>query len=251
MHAVRKHILEILKETGGATVAELAERLDMAPVSVRHHLDILQGDNLICIGRIERTGSVGRPQQIYQLTDDAADFFPKNFALLAAGMVRQLKHLLPPDQVDAVFASLADEMAAEANLAVLEALPLVERLERVTAFLNERGYLARWEPCASDDPGDDVQFKLYKHNCPYAGVAGEHRELCLMDQLLIDRLVGVHCDRTASVANHDRCCTYQISASGGAAGGAPAQVGASSALPVRAAPIEFAIYNQQEVVMAA
>ncbi|HRA68783.1 MAG TPA: helix-turn-helix domain-containing protein [Caldilinea sp.] len=144
MHAVRKHILEILKETGGATVAELAERLDMAPVSVRHHLDILQGDNLIRVGRVERTGSVGRPQQIYQLTDDAAELFPKNFALLAAGMVRQLKQLLPPEQVDAVFHALADKMAEEVNLTELETLPLAERLERVTAFLNERGYLARW-----------------------------------------------------------------------------------------------------------
>ena len=31
-----------------------------------------------------------------------------------------------------------------------------------------------------------------------------------MDQMLIDRLVGVHCDRTASVANNDRCCAYRI-----------------------------------------
>ena len=234
MHAVRKHILEILKETGGATVAELAERLDMAPVSVRHHLDILQGDNLIRIGRIERTGSVGRPQQIYQLTDDAAELFPKNFALLAAGMVRQLKQLLPPDQVETVFASLADEMAAEADIAALEALPLAERLEQVAAFLNERGYLARWEPRATS--GSDY-FVLYKHNCPYAGVSGEHRELCMMDQLLIDRLVGMHCDRTTSVANHDRCCTYQISA--------------ANALPVHTAPIEFTLYAPQEVMLAA
>lgn len=244
MHAVRKHILEILKESGGATVADLAERLDMAPVSVRHHLDILQGDNLICIGRIERTGSVGRPQQIYQLTGDAAELFPKNFALLAAGMVRQLKQLLPPDQVEAVFASLADEMAAEANIAVLETLPLAERLERVAAFLNERGYLARWEPCATED---GKHFALYKHNCPYAGVSNEHRELCLMDQLLIDRLVGVHCERTASVADHDRCCTYQIGAPTQAS--APIQANASIPLPARTTPIEFALYSQ-EVVLA-
>lgn len=243
MHAVRKHILEILKELGGATVAELAERLDMAPVSVRHHLDILQGDNLIKIGRIERTGSVGRPQQIYQLTDEAAELFPKNFALLAAGMVRQLKQLLPPDQVEAVFASLAAEMAAEANLDVLEALPLTERLDQVVAFLTARGYLARWEPCTK---GGDVHFVLYKHNCPYAGLSGEHRELCQMDQLLIDRLVGVHCDRTASVANRDRCCTYQV----GAPVNTPASGGAPATLPARTTPIEFALYNQ-EVAMAA
>ena len=54
MHSVRQSILEILKESGTATVADLAERLEMAPVSVRHHLDILQGDNLIRVGRVER-----------------------------------------------------------------------------------------------------------------------------------------------------------------------------------------------------
>lgn len=234
VHAVRKHILEILKESGGATVAELAERLEMAPVSVRHHLDILQGDNLIRIGRIERTGSVGRPQQIYQLTEDAAELFPKNFALLAAGMVRQLKQLLPPEQVDAVFHSLADEMAAEAGVAELETLPLAERLDRVTAFLNERGYLARWEPCTTDG---ENHFVLHKHNCPYAGMSGEHRELCMMDQLLINRLVGAPCERTASVANHDRCCTYQIEH-------------AQSANVAHPAPIGFARYHQDLLLVA-
>lgn len=212
MHAVRKHILEILKETGGATVAELAERLDMAPVSVRHHLDILQGDNLICIGRIERTGNVGRPQQIYQLTEEANDLFPKNFAILAAGIVRQLKEQLPSEQVDAIFRSLAIEMAAEANLADLETLSMPERLDRIIAFLNERGYLARWEPAAD---GEHDVYMLHKHNCPYAGMSSEHRELCMMDQLLIDQLVGAPCSRTASVVNNDRCCTYQIEVQSG------------------------------------
>ena len=122
-------------------------------------------------------------------------------------MVRQIKQVLPADQVDAMFHSLANEMAGEADMASLEALPLDQRLDRVTAFLNERGYLARWEPC---DDGDGAHFLLYKHNCPYAGVSGEHRELCLMDQMLIDRLVGVPCCRTTSVANNDRCCTYEI-----------------------------------------
>ena len=54
VHLVRKHILDILKERSGATVAELAGCLEMAPVSVRHHLDILQGDNLIRIDRLAR-----------------------------------------------------------------------------------------------------------------------------------------------------------------------------------------------------
>ena len=113
MHAVRKRILELLKELGAATVAELAERLEMAPVSVRHHLDILQGDNLICVDRLQRKGSVGRPQQIYALTDEACRHFPNDFATLANNLVRQIKQILPQNQVDQAFESMAHQIAGE------------------------------------------------------------------------------------------------------------------------------------------
>ena len=206
VHAVRKNILEILKETGGATVAELAERLDMAPVSVRHHLDILQGDAMIRVGRVERNGAVGRPQQFYVLTAEAATLFPDNFAALAAGLVRQLKGFLSPDQLRCAFHALAHEIAAESDAGNWEQLPLENRLERVTDFLNQRGYLARWE--ANNAAGGG--YLLHKYNCPYSGVSGEHRELCVMDQMLIDELVGRHCCRIQSVADNANCCTYAV-----------------------------------------
>lgn len=206
MHAVRKNILEILKETGGATVAELAERLDMAPVSVRHHLDILQGDALIRVGRVERNGAVGRPQQFYVLTAEAAALFPDNFAALAAGLVRQMKGYLTPEQLQCAFHALAQDIAAESDCANWSQLPLEKRLERVTDFLNQRGYLARWEARDEGQGG----YLLHKYNCPYNGVSAEHRELCVMDQMLIDQLIGQHCCRIHSVADKGNCCTYAI-----------------------------------------
>jgi predicted ArsR family transcriptional regulator len=206
LHAVRKHILEILKEREGATVAELAESLHMAPVSVRHHLDILQGDNLISVDRLERKGNVGRPQQIYALTNDANEHFPDNFAALASGLVRQLKRVLPPEQVEAAFKSLAEDFAGKIQPTLAD-LSVEERLERVTSFLNERGYLARWEVDESDEDGG---FLLHKCNCPYAGVSDEHNELCLMDQALINELMGESCQRIQSMAKDARCCTYRV-----------------------------------------
>lgn len=205
MHAVRRHILELLKERDGATVAELADCLDMAPVSVRHHLDILQGDNLICVDRLERKGHVGRPQQVYALTPDANNHFPDNFAALAAGLVRQLKRVLPPDQVDCAFRAMAQDFAGTL-LPRLEGLSTEARLQQVTRFLNERGYLARWEVDEDSEGG----YLLHKANCPYAGVSDEHHELCLMDQALINELMGTPCRRIQSMADHARCCTYRV-----------------------------------------
>jgi len=206
LHAVRKHILELLKERNGATVAELAESLTMAPVSVRHHLDILQGDNLISVERLERKGNVGRPQQVYALTQVANEHFPDNFAALAAGLVRQLKRVLPPEEVEAAFKSLAQDFAATMQPTVA-GLPIEERLEAVARFLNERGYLARWEMNVG---GSDGGYLLHKCNCPYAGVSDEHNELCLMDQALINELMGESCQRVQSMAADARCCTYRV-----------------------------------------
>jgi predicted ArsR family transcriptional regulator len=206
VHAVRKHILELLKERDGATVAELAESLNMAPVSVRHHLDILQGDNLISVERLERKGNVGRPQQVYALTNVANEHFPDNFAALAAGLVRQLKKVLPPEQVEAAFKALAQDFADKIQPDLAQ-LSLEERLEEVTRFLNERGYLARWE---INEDAEDGSFLLHKCNCPYAGVSDEHNELCLMDQALINELMGESCQRIQSMAKDGRCCTYRV-----------------------------------------
>jgi len=206
LHAVRKHILELLKERNGATVAELAESLNMAPVSVRHHLDILQGDNLISVGRLERKGNVGRPQQVYALTQFANEHFPDNFAALAAGLVRQLKRVLPPEEVEAAFKALAEDFAGKMQPTLVD-LPIEERLEKVTGFLNERGYLARWE---TDESAGGGSFLLHKCNCPYAGVSDEHNELCLMDQALINELMGESCQRIQSMAKADHCCTYRV-----------------------------------------
>ncbi|MEZ4735266.1 MAG: ArsR family transcriptional regulator [Caldilineaceae bacterium] len=219
MHAVRKSILEILKEQySGATVAELAERLEMAPVSVRHHLDILQGDNLICVERLERKGHVGRPQQVYTLTPEANCYFPNNFAGLAHKLMDQIKHILPPDQVPLAFRSIARQIAADFKAdgravakrngkEASETRAIEEHLEHVTAFLNERGYLAQWEPAPDGNSGE---YLLHKYNCPYAGVSAEHRELCTMDQTLINELFAEPCQRVESMVDGSHCCTYRI-----------------------------------------
>ncbi len=215
MHLVRQSILEILKEHSCATVAELAERLNMAPVSVRHHLDILQGDNLICVERLARTGAVGRPQQVYALTEDANRYFPNNFAALASGLLRQLQDVLPPERFEIALKNMAREFTAPLDLDGPDSALDAERMEQIVDFLNERGYLARWEEreitgrVDNSDTGDSV-YLLHKCNCPYAGISAQHHELCIMDQALVDELVGQHCERVQSLAADEPCCTYRI-----------------------------------------
>lgn len=201
MQEIRSRILETLKQMGPSSAGTLADSLNVPQVTVRYHLDILLGDDLIAVAKAKRRRAVGRPQQLYSLTAEADTHFPDNFAPLTAGVVRQLKQLLPADKVEGCFRTLAEEMAQPLTNESPVGEKLDKRMDRVVAFLNERGYMAQWEP------GSGL---LRTHNCPYAGVAGEHRELCCMDLALIESLSGQSCERIEAIAEGGRCCSYQV-----------------------------------------
>lgn len=216
-----------MKEQGDVTVAELARKLEMAPVSVRHHLDVLQGENLICSPRVRRRGTVGRPLQVYALTEAANAHFPRNHEALAARMLDELKGLLPAEQLHGMLERMAD---SEARLAppLPDDASLEQRLEMTVAFLNQRGYLARYERSGE-------AYLLYTLNCPYSGVSEQHRELCAMDLRLIGTLLGATPTPVNRLAEGGCRCAYRV-------GSAPADSGqAPSAAPALARPQRVAI----------
>lgn len=182
MQSTRRRILEILKIENKATVTDLAQSLEMAPVSVRHHLDILQGQDLVT-SLVQHKRTVGRPEQVYQLTAAANDFFPQSFRALAADVLHEVKRMLPTNALQGIIERLAERTLAEAPPA-RSGQSVDERLADVTTFLSEKGYLAQWERHNGD------RLLLHTCNCPYAGLPAEHPELCQMDMILVSGLVS-------------------------------------------------------------
>ena len=202
MQQVRFRIIEIIKEQGSATVSELAEQIGLAQVSVRHHLDILVGEDLVCLAGVRRRPGAGRPSQVFTLTDSATKLFPQRHAILADGILDELKTVLPQAKIREVLARLAEKTSRSAPPS-WDGEPLEQRLDEVAGFLTEQGYSARWEAC-------DGFFELHVCNCPYAGVAENHPELCGMDQTMILRLLP-HAARVESrVLNGASHCRYVV-----------------------------------------
>lgn len=96
-------------------------------------------------------------------------------------------------------------------------------MDHVVAFLNERGYLARWEKEEQQSQSyslhetntggagaGDISYLLHKCNCPYSSVETAQNELCTMDMALIEKLLGQKCERICSLTDDDPCCTYRI-----------------------------------------
>ncbi len=201
MQTTRHKILEILKIRSQATVSDLAEALQMAPVSVRHHLDVLQSQDLVTTQTVHKR-TVGRPEQVYLLTAGANQYFPNNFQGLSAAVLEELKRHLSTAELQVMFRSLAERTAQCAPAWETGQLD-EDRLEEIAQYLTANGYLATWER-----DGDDLV--LHTCNCPYAGVAELHPELCRMDILLVTELTGQTPQCTSRLVNGTGRCTYLL-----------------------------------------
>jgi predicted ArsR family transcriptional regulator len=202
MQDTRKDILDYLKENGPATVGELAEILDLTPVTVRHHLDILRGEELVGDPAIRHRNTPGRPQYTYSLTAKASEHFPKNYCDLASNLIEELKASAEPGRVNVIFEGVASRLALTAPPPV-PGEPLAHRLDRTVAFLNQHGYVARWEHAPEG-------YLLHTCNCPYEALAGGNPELCGMDLSLVGNLLGTVPQRVSRVVEGAATCAYLI-----------------------------------------
>ena len=204
MQATRQRILELLRDAHVLTVEELAEKLELTPVTVRHHLDILKTEGLVEVPEVRRRDAPGRPQYTFQLTPAALAFFPKNYQLFTNLMLSEIRDSMPQEQMERILSGVAVRMAAEANIPGPEA-PAEERLQAAVDFLNSRGYVAEWEREL------DGTYVLRTHNCPYHEVSQQNTELCSMDLKLVTQLLGAETTRRERISTGGSCCSFVLS----------------------------------------
>lgn len=205
MQETRQHILEILKDSGKATVDDIVNELrkrrgEITAVTVRHHLNHLQRENLITSPQLRHRSTPGRPQYIYALTDKAEDCFPQNYQRLAGGLLAQIQTHFPAENINVIMEGIADNMAAEAQV---DDLPMEQRLDRVVDYLNDNGYNASWEL-------HEDGYVLETRNCPYHHLSQTTDALCSMDMRLISSLLGVVPRLLSRVSKGDASCAYLV-----------------------------------------
>jgi predicted ArsR family transcriptional regulator len=202
MQSTRQEILAILKEERQATVEDLAERLELTPMTIRHHLNVLQAQNLVVAAKVRRSQKVGRPRLVYTLTETADDLFPQGYGKLASYLVSEVKEAMSVEEAQAVFRRVAERVAQDAPPPA-ENQSFEEQLDRAAAYMEEQGFIVRWEKT-------DEGYIWTNINCPYRRVTREHGEICLMDTTLITRLLGVEPKRLSSQQRSEAPCSYLL-----------------------------------------
>ena len=202
MQETRQQIIDILKQRTQATVDDLAADLDLTPMTVRHHLGILEEQQLV-VAEPQR-GKVGRPHYLYRLTPAADELFPKAYHLLAERVLAKIKEQYGADEAREILRAVADDLVAAQGEPPTEQ-PLAERLVRVEDIMAAEGFRVRVVN------GDQAAIEVC--NCAYRHVAAQHPEVCELDHALMEGLLGQPLERVKHAPTGDNCCRFEVSRS--------------------------------------
>ncbi len=199
--ATRRRILIALKERGGMTADELAEKLGISSVAVRRHLTNLERDGLVDHEQMQR--GMGRPSYVYQLTETAHHIFPHNYDQIASYFLEAIQELFGQQAVQRIFEHRTQELA-ESYRPQVNGEYLPDRLEQLTRLREAEGYMPAWEE------QEDGTFVLRQYHCPILHVAEGCSEACAHELSLFVDLLDAEVTRQNHQVTGDAECSYQI-----------------------------------------
>jgi len=189
----RQKILAFLKKQNTATATEISAALRVTPADVRHHLAQLAADGLVEFASLRGAGRRGRPQKVYRL---GSALLGDNLVSLTGALLGQI----PPEQLEAALQALGPTLAGTPPE---RSTPLMRRLAGAVERLNASHYHARWEAHASGP-------RIVLGHCPYAALIERHPELCRMDAVLLQTLLGVNVEQLAKLEQTEMGNIYCI-----------------------------------------
>lgn len=200
MKSTRDRILQSLLVHPRSTVTDLANEVGINAISVRHHISSLQVEGLITADE-ERHG-VGRPRQVYNLTESGSEKFPTNYLRLTTKILDQMKNTLPAPVVDKLFTEIALDMSSNYQ-ELAENLSLEEKLNLIQNLLSREGFTVEWEKA-----GDE--YMIHEISCPYFHVGQNHPEVCKVDQTMIASILSIPVEKINCLLLGSDHCTYVV-----------------------------------------
>lgn len=200
MANTRKLVLKNLLNKQRCTINDLADAVNINPISVRHHITRLEADGLVA--SIEERHGVGRPRRIYYLTKEGMEQFPSRYINISLKILEKLKDNMESNTVRKLFEEIAENIVKDNYGKVdLESFELNERVELTRKLLINEGFNVETEKV-----GDTYIIK--ELSCPYINLSQEHREFCIIDKTIISNMLSVPVRQTNCVLDGDPYCSY-------------------------------------------
>ena len=195
----RTEILQILQTHPGSTIGELGSQLGISPMGVRQHVAVLERDGLVYSSK--RRGGTGRPANMYYLTDQGAELFPRAYGAFAEQLLAAVERLGGTEGIEHVLAERED-ILYEQYTSQIGSGPTLHLWQSIAQVQENKGYHPELRV-----EGGEVVFRQY--NCIVAHLATKYPQLCAHERQLFSRLVGAKVTSQGCAAAGEGPCEFR------------------------------------------
>jgi predicted ArsR family transcriptional regulator len=196
----------LLKNKGGLTLDELSGYLKISRNAVRQHVSALENNGIVTEGETRPSG--GRPEQLYILSDEGKEFFPRNYSWLAQLMIESITQESGADglkeRLSAMGAGVAQQLLSQ-NSALKTREQKVEKLDEVMEML---GYSSRRSITDGDVPVIEAD------NCIFHNLAMKKPEICQFDLALLSTFTDSKVIHEECMAKGGNVCRFKFKRNG-------------------------------------
>ncbi|MBH0328635.1 transcriptional regulator [Brevibacillus brevis] len=199
--STRDQILHMLKVKGSLPVSDMAVELGITEMAVRRHLNTLERDNLIKSTLVRQ--AMGRPTNVYSLSQEADELFPRNYSHLTLDFLQDIKEIDGLSKIEMLFRRRENRLE-ETYRSYMQG-DLENRVSKLAELQNDKGYMVEWE---KDENGDG--YRIQEFNCPISQVAREFNQACSCELSLFRRVLKANVEQTTCMAKGGDKCVFHI-----------------------------------------
>lgn len=205
----RSIVLDLIIEKGPITSSSIAKILALTTAAVRRHITSLEesGDIAEHVVQLNKPRGRGRPARYYVATGAGRETRHDGYADIALKAISYLGTTIGEEAIDAFAAARSRELVRRYTPVVAKAGSDTKlRAQALADALTDDGYAATIRPVGSGD----FAVQLCQGHCPIEHVAQAYPCLCEAELQAFAKLLGVHVQRLATLAQGEHVCTTHI-----------------------------------------
>lgn len=199
----RKQVMRhLLRNKGGAAIDELAAAVSVTRTAIRQHLAALMRDGLVAPGAVRPSG--GRPQQLFVLTEEGAEAFPRHYSWFAQLLVEESRREHGQAGLRARLGRIASAVVKQLQQqrSTVNASTR-QKIETLSQVMDELGYDARM---GKELGGPTIEAD----NCVFHELARKHPEICHFDLSLLSGYTGSKVELHECMARGGHVCRFKF-----------------------------------------
>ena len=192
--STRGQLLRLLRRSR-RSINDLAAGLGITDNAVRTHIAAMQRDGMVRSAGVERATG-GKPAQLYEITPEAEEMFPKAYALV----LNTLLGLLEEQRGRGEVVGLLREVGSRA------AGPGAD-LTRTDEEIRVRGAAEVLRQLGGDVEVERTEsgWLIRGYGCPLSAVVAEHEETCALAESLVGGITGLPARECCDRSERPRC----------------------------------------------